>query len=164
MSLLYMVSDTDLVSGKVLDTRSEVTEPASSTSESKTKKRAPRKRTVKESIIKNVQAFFLLAPNSIAVCALAVLAYQGYFWFRHGWWKPLKARWVMNELLPPSFVQWLHSGTSWSGVNDIIMFVLNNSLVLLLIVLSLALRLLIVKAFGALLRSEKTEEKLSWRG
>jgi hypothetical protein len=158
-----MVSDTDLTSGKVLDTKSEVTEPAESASQSKTKKQAHSKCTVRETIIRNMRAFFLLAPNSIAVCALAVLAYQGYFWFRYGWWKPLRARWILNEFLPPSFVQWLHSGTSWSGVNDIIMFVLNNSLVLLLVVLSLALRLLIVKAFDALLR-EKTEEKLSWRG
>lgn len=164
MSLLYMVSDTDLVSGRVLDPKTEITEPAGSARQPKTRKQAARKCSVKETIIRNVRAFFLLAPNSIAVCALAVLAYQGYFWFRYGWWRPLKARWVMNELLPPHFVQWLHSSTSWSGVNDIIRFVLNNSLVLLLIVLSLALRLLIVKAFGLLLRHEGTEEKLSWRG
>jgi hypothetical protein len=159
-----MVSDTDLASGKVVDTKSEVTEPARSASPSKTEKHAPSKCTVRETIIRNVRAFFLLAPNTIAVCALAVIAYQGYFWFRYGWWKPLKARWIMNEFLPPRFVQWLHSGTSWSGVNDIIMFVLNNSLFLLLIVLSLALRVLIVKSFGVLLPGEKTEEKLSWRG
>jgi hypothetical protein len=95
--------------------------------------------------------------------AFVVLAYQGAFLFKYGWWKSVKASLLLYDVLPAGFVQWIRSGTSWSGLNQITSFIFNAPLVLFLLVCGLVVRAFIAKAFG-LLRRERVEQNVSWRG
>jgi hypothetical protein len=163
MGLLYMISDTELTSGEVLKPEREVTESQKMASLSRSKKQSGRVEVSKKTFAQRLARLCLLLPHSIIIFAFVVLVYQGSFWFKYGWWKSVKARVLLYEVLPDSFVQWIRSGTSWSGVNNIISFVFNTPLFLFLLVFGFVVHVLIARFFG-LLRRETVEQKLSWRG
>jgi hypothetical protein len=111
-----------------------------------------------------LDGFFALFPLSIAVCGVAVLAYQSYRWLTLGYWKPLTTSLVLDKVLPASFFQWLYSSNCWKGINNMVFFVLNSSLGLFLLIFSLVLRLFIAKFFKLCSRAATTEDGRSWRG
>jgi hypothetical protein len=158
-----MISDTDLANGEVLKPGVEVTESEKSTSLPKAERQCGRGVVAMKTSTPRLVRLCLLVPHSIMLFAFVVLAYQGAFLVKYGWWKSVKASVVLYEVLPASFVQWIRSGTSWSGVNQTISFVFNTPLVLFLLVCGLVVRVLIARAFD-LLRRERVEKQLSWRG
>ncbi len=163
MGLLYMISDTELSNGEVLNSGSDSTASKKNTSLPKTEKQCGRSIVAVKTSKSRLQRLCLLVPHSIMLLAFAVLAYQGVFLFKYGWWKSVKASVLLHEVLPAGFVQWIRSGTSWSGVNQITSFIFNTPLVLFLLVCGLAVRVLIARGFG-LLRRERVEQNFSWRG
>lgn len=163
MGLLYMISDTDLANGEVLKLESQVTESQESASLPKAERQCGRGRVAKKTSTPLLVRLCLLVPHSIILFAFVVLAYQGAFLFKYGWWKSVKASLLLYKVLPANFVQWIRSGTSWSGVNEITSFVFNTPLVLLLLAFGFVVHVLIARAF-ALLRRERVEQNLSWRG
>jgi hypothetical protein len=163
MGLLYMISDTDLANGEVLKPGSDVTEYKKNTSLPKAEKQCGRVQVATKASTPRLLRLCLLVPHSIMLFAFVVLAYQGAFLFKYGWWKSVKASALLNEVLPAGFVQWIRSGTSWSGVNQVTSFIFNTPLVLFLLVCGLVVRMLITRGFG-LLRHERVEQNFSWRG
>ena len=164
MGLLYMISDTELTNGEVLKTESGGAESRKCASLSRAEKQGGGVQAGRKKRTPRLGRLCLLVPHSIMLSALAVLAYQGCFWFKYGWWKSVKASVVLYEILPASLVQWIRSGTSWSGVNHAVSFVFNTPLFLFLLVSGFVVHVLIARVFGWLRRFEKPQEKLSWRG
>jgi len=164
MGLLYMISDTELTNGEVLKTESDAAESRKSASLSKAEKQGGGPQVGRKNRTPRLARLCLLVPHSIILFAFAALVYEGCFWFKYGWWRSVKASVVLYEVLPASVVQWIRSGTSWSGVNHIVSFILDTPLFLLLLVSGFVVRVLIARAFRWLRRFEKPQEKLSWRG
>ena len=99
----------------------------------------------------------LSIPFSIALSGMAVLAYQGYFWLKQGYWKSLDSELFLNKVLPTNFLQWLHNPSSWLGLNKVVVPVSNLPLTLFLLLFGLV-SLLLVNTISALFsKPEKTE-------
>ncbi|HUT29492.1 MAG TPA: hypothetical protein VMX13_06855 [Sedimentisphaerales bacterium] len=169
MPLLYMFSDTDLAKGNVLEPEKESEQAKSSPPAPCKKKGRARDRffiygATEKTAGRKFREFCALPARLIGICGIGVLGYQGYLWFRQGYWRPLKAQWLLDEILPAGFGQWLHSGDSWSGINNIVSFLLDSSLGLSLIFAGLVLSFLISKFLDLFLRRGGTEHIANWRG
>ena len=100
---------------------------------------------------------FNLIPCWFIICGFSLLAYQGFFWFKNGYWRPFRTGLLLDRVFPNSF--------SWAGLNRMTSFVSNLPLAWLLLVLGLLLLLVIVKAFNMRLETEVEEAQAqSWRG
>ncbi|MHC4238691.1 MAG: hypothetical protein ACYSUC_02885 [Planctomycetota bacterium] len=167
MALLYRVSDTYLAEGKLPKPTSKVAQRKKRESPSHERVRLRNQvltgRTAEETTVQRVEKLCVLIPLSIAACGIGVLAYQCLYWFREGDWKSFQARLALDRVLPASFIQWVRSGDSWFGLNDIVSFVFNSPLALFLLVFGLILRLLIAKTFGTLSKAIDSQAKKSWR-
>ena len=110
-----------------------------------------------------VQACVIIALW-IGICGLAILGYQGFLFFRHGYWTPLKAGLLLCRILPTGFLQWLFGTTSWAWVHKTALFVFNLSLAAFLFILSCALFVLTRRAFCSCPRPLHKEEYVAnWR-
>jgi len=113
------------------------------------------------------RAFCLLLVSSISLSGIAVLAYQSFVWLKHGYWRTLESRLVLNKVLPTNFLQWLHNPYSWSGLNKIISPVFNSSLAMFLLVFGLVVFLLVARTFDLFSKYEKMEIEVvrtrNWR-
>jgi len=94
-----------------------------------------------------------------------VLAYQSFVWLKHGYWKALESRLVLDNVLPTNFSQWLHNPSSWVGLNKITSPAFNSPLAMFLLVFGLVVLLLVAKTFDLFSKPEKRElEKIrGWR-
>ena len=168
MPLLYMVSDTDLTKGDVLEPEKE-SEQTKSSPPAPCMKGRPRDqsciyREPGKTAGQKFREFCTLPARLIGICGIGVLGYQGYLWFRQGYWRPLKAQWLLDNMFPTGLGRWLHSGDSWSGINNIVSFLLDSSLGLSLILAGVVLSFLISKFLDLFLRRGGTEHIASWRG
>ena len=111
-----------------------------------------------------IKEVFLMIPFFIALCGMGVLVSQGIGWLKHGQWKQIRAGWLLDQVLPPSALDWLHGGHSWSGANNVISYIFNSSLALFLLVFGFILLILMVKTFDMISRPAKNTEKKGWRG
>ena len=119
----------------------------------------------RDSFGQKLQSLGILVSCAIAGGGVAVLAYQACFWFRCGYWRPLRSGWLLNRVLPGTVVSWLYTDGSWAAVNKIATFVFNSSLALLLFIVSGVLLLLIVKTSDICLKPAKKEVQVKhWRG
>ena len=91
--------------------------------------------------------FSALVPCSIFAAGAAILAYQGYFWFVQGYWKPLKTWLLLNKVLPVNFFEWLRSG-NWPTLNRAINYTSNLPLAWFLMISGLLLLLLTAKVLS----------------
>jgi hypothetical protein len=163
-----MVSDTDLAEGNVLEPEKESEQAKRSPPAPRKKKGRPRDQSfiygaTGKTAGQKFREFCTLPARLIGICGIGVLGYQGYLWFRHGYWKPVKAKWLLDNMLPAGLGRWLHSGDSWSGINNIVSFLLDSSLGLSLILAGVVLSFLISKSLDLFLRGG-TEHIASWRG
>ena len=115
--------------------------------------------------IKKFRTCCLLIPLSIVICGLAVLGYQSFFWLKLGYWKPIAARLLLNEILPANILHWLHSPNSWIGLKRIICPFFNFSLAMLLLLVGLIALLLVTRIFSLFLKPEKIQalDSRRWR-
>jgi hypothetical protein len=122
---------------------------------------------VKQKIGQKFRSFCLLVAFSISLSGITVLVYQSFVWLKHGYWKALELRLVLNKVLPTNFSQWLHNPRSWSGLNKIISSVFNSSLAIFLLVFGLVVFLLVAKTFDLFSKYEKMEIEVvhtrNWR-
>ncbi len=112
----------------------------------------------KQTIGQKFGAFFLLLAFSISLSGIAVLAYQSFVWLKHGYWKALESRFVLNNVLPTNFSRWLYNPESWLGLNKIISPVFKSSLAMFLLVFGLVVLLLIAKTFDLFSNPERIEK------
>jgi len=115
--------------------------------------------------IKKFRTFCQLIPLSIALTGLAVLGYQSFFWLKLGYWKPITARLLLNEILPADFLHWFHNPQSWLGLKKIISPFFNFPLALFLLLVGLAILQLVAKIFDFFSKPEKIVviDTRSWR-
>jgi cation transport ATPase len=119
----------------------------------------------KKKLGQKLESLGILVSCAIAMCGVAILAYQGYSWFRHGYWRPLRAELLLSRVLPDTLVSWLYGGSSWAVVNKTATLLFDSSLALLLFIVSGVLILLVVKTFDICLKPAKEEVQVkSWRG
>jgi hypothetical protein len=113
------------------------------------------------------RTFCQLIPLSIALAGLAVLGYQSFFWLKLGYWKPIASKLLLDEILPPNFLRWLHNPQSWIGLKKIICPVFNLSLALLLLLVGLIALLLITRIFNLFSKPQVEEiqvlDSRGWR-
>jgi len=119
----------------------------------------------KQTIGQKFSAFCLLLAFSISLSGIVVLAYQSFVWLKHGYWKALESRLVLDNVLPTNFSQWLHNPSSWVGLNKITSPAFNSPLAMFLLVFGLVVLLLVAKTFDLFSKPEKRElEKIrGWR-
>jgi hypothetical protein len=158
MNLRYMMSDKDLAGVKVVQPK---------------KRTSPNKNTIqlqnqivqserpKKTIRQRMRGLCSLVPSAIAIFGLAVLVHQSILWFKYGYWKPLSASLVLSKALPSG---WLHSGSSWPGVSNVMPLVFNSPLGPFLLVFSLLLHVFMVTAFDFIFKPRRTRGIMrGWR-
>lgn len=109
----------------------------------------------KKKIGQKIRELCFLIPFLVALSGIGVLAYQSLFCLKQGYWKPLGARLVLDNVLPTDFFQWLHNPSSWLGLNKIISAVFNFPLALFLPVFGLVSFLLVARACNLFSKPEK---------
>ena len=119
----------------------------------------------KQTIRQEIRKLFLFIPCSIALSGMVVLAYQGYFWMKLGYWKSLDSKLVLNIVLPTNFLQWLRNPSSWLGLKKVITPVFNFPLALFLLLFGLIAILLLAKTFDLFSKPERIEaiDSRRWR-
>jgi len=91
--------------------------------------------------------FSALIPCSIIAAGAAILAYQGYFWFMRGYWKPLKTWLLFDKFLPAEILKW-HRNCNSAAFSKAVAFTSNLPLAWFLIISGFLLLLLAARVFS----------------